>query len=201
MCQRGNCLFSNLKIYKVYKLIAFLKTLQRLKQDWQKSGTRQTDGKKLGLIWRNRKKICKIINAYLYLPFFLLIILCQQLTLSQSENLKDNSDMKRISSEFYRWVRSWRWCQRPRRGWWSWGYPWTPCCGGSRPTLWGRPTSYTVLLRYRVFILHIVWLRNEKPSQSKKLTRGPPLPPVSSALSFTGGVHIGARELHVLKLI
>jgi hypothetical protein len=38
-------------------------------------GTRQTDGKKLGLVWRNRKKISQIINAYRYLPFFLLIIL------------------------------------------------------------------------------------------------------------------------------
>jgi hypothetical protein len=32
-------------------------------------------GKKLGLDWRNRKKISQIINDYLYLPFFLLIIL------------------------------------------------------------------------------------------------------------------------------
>jgi hypothetical protein len=31
------CPFSNLKILKVYKLIAYLKTLQRLKQEWQKS--------------------------------------------------------------------------------------------------------------------------------------------------------------------
>jgi hypothetical protein len=30
---------------------------------------------KLGLVWRNRKKISEIINDYLYLPFFLLIIL------------------------------------------------------------------------------------------------------------------------------
>jgi hypothetical protein len=30
---------------------------------------------KLGLVWRNRKKISQIINAYLYFPFFLLIIL------------------------------------------------------------------------------------------------------------------------------
>ena len=29
--------FSNLKIQKVYKLIAFLKTMQILKQEWQKS--------------------------------------------------------------------------------------------------------------------------------------------------------------------
>jgi hypothetical protein len=29
----------------------------------------------LGLVWRNRKKISQIINDYLYLPFFLLLIL------------------------------------------------------------------------------------------------------------------------------
>jgi hypothetical protein len=33
---------------------------------------------KLGLVWRNMNKISQIINAYLYLPFFLLIILCIQ---------------------------------------------------------------------------------------------------------------------------
>ncbi len=33
-------------------------------------------GEKIGLVWRNRKKISQIINDYLYLPFFLLIILC-----------------------------------------------------------------------------------------------------------------------------
>jgi hypothetical protein len=32
-------------------------------------------GEKLGLVWRNRKKISQIIKDYLYLPFFLLIIL------------------------------------------------------------------------------------------------------------------------------
>jgi hypothetical protein len=37
MCQRGNCPFSNLKILKVYKFLAFLKTLQRMKQEWQES--------------------------------------------------------------------------------------------------------------------------------------------------------------------
>ncbi len=31
---------------------------------------------KLGLVWRNRKKISQIIKDYFYLPFFLLIILC-----------------------------------------------------------------------------------------------------------------------------
>ncbi len=37
MCRRENFLFSDQKIYKVYKLMAFLKTLQRLKQEWQES--------------------------------------------------------------------------------------------------------------------------------------------------------------------
>ncbi len=32
-------------------------------------------GEKLGFVWRNRKKISQIINDYLSLPFFLLIIL------------------------------------------------------------------------------------------------------------------------------
>jgi hypothetical protein len=39
-------------------------------------GTRQ----KLGFVWRNRKKISQIINANLYLPFFLLIILWFRIT-------------------------------------------------------------------------------------------------------------------------
>ncbi len=49
--------FSKLKISKVYKLIAFPKTLQILKQEWQKSlalGTRQTDGKIL--VWLEKWK-------------------------------------------------------------------------------------------------------------------------------------------------
>jgi hypothetical protein len=47
------------------------------KQEWQKSpaGTRQTDGKNWGLVWKNRKKISQIIKDYFHLPFFLLIIL------------------------------------------------------------------------------------------------------------------------------
>jgi hypothetical protein len=62
-------------------MIAFLKTLQRLKQEWQKSpcslGTRQTNGKNLVWFGEIERKLAKyqIINAYLYLPFFLLIIL------------------------------------------------------------------------------------------------------------------------------
>jgi hypothetical protein len=40
--------------------------------------SRQGPGKqteKLGLVWRNRKKISQIIEDYFYLPFFLLIVL------------------------------------------------------------------------------------------------------------------------------
>ncbi len=42
---------------------------------------------KLGLVWRNRKKISQIIKDYLYLPFFLLFILCLALTVSVDEKL------------------------------------------------------------------------------------------------------------------
>jgi hypothetical protein len=39
------------------------------------SGTRQTDGKNWVWFGEIERKLAKIINAYLYLPFFLLIIL------------------------------------------------------------------------------------------------------------------------------
>jgi hypothetical protein len=42
------------------------------KSSWDQAKIRQ----KLGLVWRNRKKIGQIIKDYFYLPFFLLIILC-----------------------------------------------------------------------------------------------------------------------------
>jgi hypothetical protein len=59
-------------------LITFLKRLQKLKQEWQKSpaGNQANRRQKLGLVWRNKKKISQIIKDYFYLPFFLLIILC-----------------------------------------------------------------------------------------------------------------------------
>jgi hypothetical protein len=37
-------------------------------------------GLKLGLVWRNRRKINQTIKDYFYLAFFLLIILCFQQT-------------------------------------------------------------------------------------------------------------------------
>jgi hypothetical protein len=41
------------------------------KSSWDQANIQQ----KLGLAWRNRKKISQIIKDYFYLPFFLLIIL------------------------------------------------------------------------------------------------------------------------------
>jgi hypothetical protein len=45
------------------------------KSNWDQANR----GEKLGLVWRNRKKISQIINDYLYLPFFLLVIFCSAL--------------------------------------------------------------------------------------------------------------------------
>ncbi len=50
-------------LYKsIYKLIVFIKTLQRLKQEWQKSlaGTRQTDGKNLVWFGEVERKLAKL---------------------------------------------------------------------------------------------------------------------------------------------
>jgi hypothetical protein len=48
-----------------------------LKHEWQKSPAMgpANSRQKLGLVWKNRKKISQIINDYLYMPFFLLVIL------------------------------------------------------------------------------------------------------------------------------
>ncbi len=43
---------------------------------------------KLGLVWRNRKQISKIISDYLYLPFFLFIILCLRSLVPEAGVLK-----------------------------------------------------------------------------------------------------------------
>jgi hypothetical protein len=45
-----------------------------------------------------------------------------------------------------------------------------------------------------------IWLHqqnDDSPDQSKELTRGPP--ELLQHFSFIGGVHIGARALHVVK--
>jgi hypothetical protein len=53
----------------VVKLIIFKDTTETESEVAEKSSW--AEGKKLGLVWRNGKKI---INDYLYLPFFLLYI-------------------------------------------------------------------------------------------------------------------------------
>jgi len=53
------------------KETAEIETGMAEKSSWDQANRRQ----KHGLVWRNRKKISQIINDYLYLPFFLLIIL------------------------------------------------------------------------------------------------------------------------------
>ncbi len=42
------------------------------KASWDQANGQQ----KLGLVWRNEKKISQIINDYICLPFFLFLILC-----------------------------------------------------------------------------------------------------------------------------
>jgi hypothetical protein len=51
-------------------------------------------GEKHGFVWRNRKKISQIINVYLYLPFFLLIILCH----SPSQKDPPSPDLSPLTS-------------------------------------------------------------------------------------------------------
>jgi hypothetical protein len=53
------------------KETAEIETGMAAKFSWGQANIRQ----KLGLLWRNRKKISQIIKDYFYLPFFFLIIL------------------------------------------------------------------------------------------------------------------------------
>jgi hypothetical protein len=53
------------------KETAEIETGMAEKSSWEQANIRQ----KLGLVWRDRKKISQIIKDYFYLPFFLLIIL------------------------------------------------------------------------------------------------------------------------------
>jgi hypothetical protein len=66
--------------HRVYSLSRYLGILAE-KYTWELGPANRRQ--KLGLVWRNRKKISQIIiNDYLCLPFFLLIILCSACTLS-----------------------------------------------------------------------------------------------------------------------
>ncbi len=56
---------ATLKSKSVYKLITFLKRLQRLKQEWHKrlAGTRQTDGKNLVWFVEIERKLAKLLKT------------------------------------------------------------------------------------------------------------------------------------------
>jgi hypothetical protein len=56
---------------QVCLLVKEIETGMAEKSSWDQTNIRQ----KLGLVWRNRKKISQIIKDYFFLPFFLLIIL------------------------------------------------------------------------------------------------------------------------------
>ncbi len=69
-------------MYIVLSIHIWERVQDEKKQERQKcpAGTRQTDGKDWGLVWRNRKKISQIIKDYFPFPFFLFIILWRNLT-------------------------------------------------------------------------------------------------------------------------
>ncbi len=101
-------------------MIIFSKRLLKLKQEsseiktgiaeksrWDQANRRQ----KLGLVWRNRKKISQIIKDYFYLPFFLLIILC----------FKDTKTKRRLYWCLIEFI-DWRYSQSC---WYFWPSLWT----------------------------------------------------------------------------
>jgi hypothetical protein len=67
-----------------FKETADFETGMAEKSNWDQANIRQ----KLGLVWRNRKKISQIIKDYFYLPFFLLIILWVRTTMACFTNLE-----------------------------------------------------------------------------------------------------------------
>ncbi len=64
-------LFTFCQVCLFGKETAEIETGMAEKSSWYQANIRQ----KLGLVWRNRKKISQISKDYFYLPFFLLIIL------------------------------------------------------------------------------------------------------------------------------
>jgi hypothetical protein len=67
-------MFTFCPISLLVKETAEIETGMAEKSSWEQANIRQ----KLGLVWRNRKKISQIIKGYFHLPFFLLIILWDQ---------------------------------------------------------------------------------------------------------------------------
>jgi hypothetical protein len=64
-------LFTFCQVCLLVKETAEFETGMAEKSNWDQANIQQ----KIGLVWRNRKKISQIIKDYFYLPFFLLIIL------------------------------------------------------------------------------------------------------------------------------
>jgi hypothetical protein len=80
-------LFTFCQVCLPVKETAEIETGMTEKSSWDQANIRQ----KLGLVWRNRKKISQIIKDYFYLPFFLLIILWFEFL-----NMKNSSALKNL---------------------------------------------------------------------------------------------------------
>jgi hypothetical protein len=83
-----NSLQSSLTVYILpsclpVKETAEIETGMAEKSSWDQANKRQ----KLGLVWRNRKKISQIFKDYFYLSFFLLIIFMYQPDTHSSRHL------------------------------------------------------------------------------------------------------------------
>jgi hypothetical protein len=72
------------------------------KSSWDQANIRQ----KLGLVWRNRKKISQIIKDYLYIPFFLLIILCFHLSRREGRDGSPIVVLKCVGRQLQAFLRS-----------------------------------------------------------------------------------------------
>jgi hypothetical protein len=76
----SNSLQSSLTAYTFCQICLLVKETAEIeagmaeKSSWDQANIWQ----KLGLVWRNGKKISQIIKDYFYLPFFLLIILWEK---------------------------------------------------------------------------------------------------------------------------
>jgi hypothetical protein len=77
----------SISLDSTFKETAEIETGMAEKSSWDQANRRQ----KLGLVWRNRKKISQIIKDYFYLPFFLLIILWFEFL-----NMKNSSALKNL---------------------------------------------------------------------------------------------------------
>jgi hypothetical protein len=90
------------KRYKCKPVLLRLGKNWILKQKWQKSpaGTRQNRRQKLGLVWRNRKKISQIIKDYFCLPFFLLLFYGYRVGNFRQKNIQRKTEYCRRNNWF-----------------------------------------------------------------------------------------------------